>query len=231
MIEVKKLNNLTSHHLITVATELEVKHLQALRNNNSAIRSSLFKIADNIDCIITGIGQYNTIKAITQHISLYGKPTSLINIGIAGTYNMSAKLTSLVKVKKDIAYDQKVIHNNVIQDWKASGLPTAKSNILIPKKPEYEKKILLEEATGLTSDTISNNPERIKQITDIYNPTTETMEGAAFFFVANEFEIPSIQIRSISNYVGETNKSLWKISESIEELNRFVYEDLLTKLA
>jgi len=89
---------------------------------------------------------------------------------------------------------------------------------------------VLKYKTALTSDTISNDPLRINAIGKKYNPDIETMEGAAFFYTANEFDIPSIQIRAISNYVGETDKSLWKIKESIVELNRFVNQEVLTKL-
>jgi futalosine hydrolase len=220
---------MTFYHLVVAATNIEIKHLYNVHGVNP-INTSLLKLSDNIDCIITGIGQYNTIKSVTQHINIYGKPTSIINIGIAGAYNKSDKLSSLVRVVKDIAFDQKVIHKNTIQSWQEAFLPNAKSNIFMPESPSYSEKLTLKKATGLTSDTISDNPDRIAQIIAKYKPTVETMEGAACFYIANEYEIPAIQIRSISNYVGNSDKSQWKIEESIQELNRFVNENLIGKL-
>ena len=45
------------------------------------------------------------------------------------------------------------------------------------------------------------------------------MEGAAFHFVCLQQKIPFIQIRSISNSVGERDKSKWVIKEAVSNLN------------
>ena len=46
------------------------------------------------------------------------------------------------------------------------------------------------------------------------------MEGAALHFVCLQQKISFIQIRSVSNYVGERNKSSWKMEEAINQLNK-----------
>jgi futalosine hydrolase len=46
------------------------------------------------------------------------------------------------------------------------------------------------------------------------------MEGAAFHYVCLQEEIPFIQLRSVSNYVGERNKSKWQIKKAVENLNK-----------
>ena len=57
------------------------------------------------------------------------------------------------------------------------------------------------------------------------------MEGAALHYACKKFQIPFIQIRSVSNYVGERDKSKWKLKEAIEAINKTViaYVDLLYK--
>jgi len=52
-----------------------------------------------------------------------------------------------------------------------------------------------------------------------YLPVVESMEGAAFHFVCIMEKIRFIQIRGISNYVGERDKSKWKIEAAVNELN------------
>jgi futalosine hydrolase len=42
------------------------------------------------------------------------------------------------------------------------------------------------------------------------------MEGAALHLVCLENKIPFLQIRGISNWVGERDKSQWKIPEAAE---------------
>ena len=46
------------------------------------------------------------------------------------------------------------------------------------------------------------------------------MEGAALHYVCNSFNVSYLQIRSISNYVGERDKNKWKMKLAIENLNK-----------
>lgn len=62
----------------------------------------------------------------------------------------------------------------------------------------------------------------MQQLIKKYDPTIESMEGAALHYVCREFNIPFIQLRAISNYVGERDKSNWKIQEAIENLNQTI---------
>jgi futalosine hydrolase len=48
------------------------------------------------------------------------------------------------------------------------------------------------------------------------------MEGAAVFKVCNEFFIPCIQIRAISNKVEKRNKENWNMPLAIRNLNNQV---------
>jgi futalosine hydrolase len=58
------------------------------------------------------------------------------------------------------------------------------------------------------------------------------MEGAALHYVCREANIPFIQVRAISNYVGERNKEHWKIKEAIDSLNEHLlkYVEKLYKI-
>ena len=52
----------------------------------------------------------------------------------------------------------------------------------------------------------------------MYKADIESMEGSAFHYVCMMRKIPFIQIRGISNIVGERNKSKWKIKEAIDAI-------------
>jgi len=79
---------------------------------------------------------------------------------------------------------------------------------------------------------ISTQPTRIEQLKKKYGAVVESMEGAALHFICREANIPFIQIRAISNYVGERNKAHWKMKEAIEALNEVLvkYVDRLYKI-
>jgi futalosine hydrolase len=59
------------------------------------------------------------------------------------------------------------------------------------------------------------------------------MEGASLHYMGRDLTIPFIQIRAVSNYVGERDKSKWKTQEAIYNLNETLLEflDALYKTA
>ncbi|BAV04181.1 phosphorylase family protein [Filimonas lacunae] len=58
------------------------------------------------------------------------------------------------------------------------------------------------------------------------------MEGAALHYACRQTNTPFIQIRAISNYIGERDKSKWRIKDAIGELNQVLlkYIDKLYKI-
>jgi futalosine hydrolase len=55
------------------------------------------------------------------------------------------------------------------------------------------------------------------------------MEGAAFHYVCLLEKIPFLQLRSISNLIGERDKTKWKMEKAIQNLNENLIS-LLNKL-
>ena len=60
---------------------------------------------------------------------------------------------------------------------------------------------------------IDNNKER-------FNADIESMEGAAFHYVCLQQKINFLQIRGVSNVVGERNKANWKIKTAIKNMSK-----------
>lgn len=53
-----------------------------------------------------------------------------------------------------------------------------------------------------------------------FQPVIESMEGAALHYVCLMEKIPFLQIRSISNHIGERDKRKWNMKEAILRLNQ-----------
>jgi futalosine hydrolase len=51
-------------------------------------------------------------------------------------------------------------------------------------------------------------------------PVVESMEGAALHYVCLMEKIPFLQIRSVSNLMGDRDKSRWKLKEARENLHK-----------
>lgn len=80
-----------------------------------------------------------------------------------------------------------------------------------------------------TVEEITTDPKQIQLYKDKYQAQIESMEGAPFHYCCLEQNIPFIQIRSISNYVGERDKPKWNFKDSIAHLNQAL-EQLLENI-
>ena len=73
-------------------------------------------------------------------------------------------------------------------------------------------------ATGITVQTITGEEKTIRRIVDKYSPQIETMEGAGFFYVCLNEYVKFMEIRSVSNRVGEEDTSKWDTPKALDAL-------------
>jgi futalosine hydrolase len=79
-------------------------------------------------------------------------------------------------------------------------------------------------AKGITVNKIGDDPVQNKIIKRKFLPDVESMEGAAFHYVCLQQKINFLQLRGISNDVGQRDKSKWKLKESVENLNKELFK-------
>ncbi len=165
-------------------------------------------------------------------------PTLIIQVGIAGCFDKKIPLGKVFAVKDDFAGDMGVMENKV---WKE--LFDMKFDK--PNDPPYEKKSLpnpwltqynllhLPTKKSVTVNTITTEKNKIELFNGRYKAVLESMEGASLHFIGRDLTIPFMQIRAVSNYVGERDKSKWKMQEAIYNLNEtlLAYLDALYKTA
>ncbi|MBS1640203.1 MAG: futalosine hydrolase [Bacteroidetes bacterium] len=171
-----------------------------------------------------GVGMLATAVSLMRLIT-DEKPDLIIQAGIAGTFNNKIPLATTVIIKEETIADLGVEENGKWKDIFDLKLEKASYHPFEKKKlpNQWIKKfnlLKLPEVNAITINEISTNSKRIEQFKKKYNPVIESMEGAALHFVCREMNVPFIQIRSISNYVGERDKNKWQLKESIENLNK-----------
>lgn len=185
----------------------------------------------------SGVGMLASSVALTKMMT-EDKPDLVIQAGIAGTFDHSLPLGKVVVVKEEALGDMGVEEDGKWKDLfdlkleKSSYHPFERRKLPNPWLEKYNL-LKLPEVSSITINTISTNKERIQQLIKKYAPVTESMEGAALHYICRESNTPFIQVRAISNYVGERNKANWKIKESIAALNDVLlkYVDKLYKIA
>jgi futalosine hydrolase len=183
---------------------------------------SVTTINNHWDVIVTGVGMVATVFHLTNalHKNTYSQ---IINVGLAGAINRDLSLVQVVNVVSDeFAF------------WGAENkgefLSVFDLNLHSENERPFENKVIaplqtninlegIQKVNGLTVQTVTGSATSIDLLLKTYKADVESMEGAAVFYVANQFEIPAAQIRAISNYVEPRNRDNWKIKEALDALN------------
>jgi futalosine hydrolase len=185
----------------------------------------------------SGIGMLassvSLMKMFTQET-----PTLIIQVGIAGCFDKKIPLGKVFAVKDDFAGDIGVMENKVWKDLfdmkfdKPNDAPYEKKSLPNPWLNQFNV-LNLPTKKGVTVNTISTEKKQIELLSGRYKAVLESMEGASLHYIGRDLTAPFIQLRAVSNYVGERDKSKWKIQEAIYNLNETLlnYLDALYKTA
>ena len=177
----------------------------------------------DVDILISGIG----LTASTYHLSkqlALKKYEVVIQAGVAGSFDLAIGLGQVVAVKQDAIADQSVVELEKLKTLFDLDLvpqdqfPFTKGWLVNPGK-ELLKATKLKIVKGVSVNQISTSRQMIKFYRETFDPVTESMEGAALHYVCLHENVPFLQIRSISNYIGERNKKKWNMMDSIINLN------------
>jgi futalosine hydrolase len=204
---------------IVSATETE---FSIARN---AHKESQFNSQHIIEWLHVGVGIVPTVFNLMQHLK-FDKPDLIINVGITGAIDRSLQLCEPVFVQRDEFYQWGAEDNDAFIDIFSLGFVQAN------EKPFKEGRIYgstdylqiktnaLKKVNGITVQKVHGNVLSINDLqTNCTDVHTESMEGAAVYYVAGMLDIPVIQLRTISNYVEPRNRAAWKIQEAIQSLN------------
>lgn len=205
--------------LLVAATVTEISpFLEYYRDTKNQLHDNL-----QVDVLITGVGLVASTYSITKQLQIR-RPDIIIQAGIAGCFDKNIALGSVVVVKQEAIGDQGVIESGKMKTLFDLGLVEKDqlpfSNGWLINKSEYLKKVKLKKVKGITINEITTSKQKIGFYQDSFEPVIESMEGAALHYVCLLEKIPFLQIRSISNYIGERNKKKWNVKESINNLNK-----------
>lgn len=173
--------------------------------------------------LIAGIGTVPVIYNLTKHFAA-NRYEKVIHCGIAGSYFLPLQPGEVVQVIRDTFVDVGIDHGGIFRWifhenlWKPDEKPFRNGWMEVQEDPSLK----LEAVNGITVDIVTAGLERKARLAEKFNPQIESMEGAAVFYVCKMEDIPVIQIRAISNYVGVRDQHSWKTEEAIEALTRVI---------
>lgn len=175
------------------------------------------------DVIAAGVGPAAaaamTARALAQH-----KYEMVISAGIGGGFTGQAAVGSIVVANSIIAADL----GSETQDGFLSVQQLGFGNHRIdPDRELSERWVQALERSGiavihgpiLTVSTTTGRAESAAQLAQrIPGAAAEGMEGFGVATAAAAFDLPALEIRSISNAVGPRDRGAWKIKEALETL-------------
>jgi futalosine hydrolase len=177
-----------------------------------------------IDVLITGIGLTATAYHLTKQLHLK-KYDLVVQAGVAGCFSKKLSLGSVVVIKKDTIADQSVIELKELKTLFDLQLvpnnqyPYNKTWLVNPYN-DLLKKTKLQPVKAISVNEITTSKQKIKFYENAFNAVAESMEGAALHYTCLMENIAFIQLRAMSNYIGERNKKNWNMKESIVNLNK-----------
>jgi futalosine hydrolase len=209
--------------LITAATQLEIQPvINYLQLENFQFGKNEFSILNS------GIGGIATTYDLTKTITV-AKPDYILQAGVAGSFHSEVTIGSVVCVGEEIIGDMGAEENNDFRDIFDLALlneshPPFKGKVLINPYCQKGHEFGLPIVRAVSINEITTRTQRMELLRKKYNPDIETMEGAAFHYVCLKENIPFLQVRAISNFVGERDKKNWNLKTAIENLNNKLIE-------
>jgi len=194
--------------LIVAATKFEIE--------------PFFKENSKAGVLITGVGIPATVFHLTKKL-LEKKYDLAIQAGIAGNFTNRFNLAEVVVVKEDSFGDEGIEEKGVLKTIFENGFGDKNdfpfNNGWLLNNHSLLQEIDLPSAKGITVNKVTDSKVQNQLRKEKFSADIETMEGAAFHYVCLQQKINFLQLRGISNQVGERDKANWKIKEAIQNLN------------
>jgi futalosine hydrolase len=202
---------------VVTATELEAGPIRAYVSERLYLRSRHM-----FDVWITGVGTLQA-TAMLSHMLREERPDLLIQAGVGGGFHpLKHPIGSCVAIGSEVQGDLGVMEHHgswrTLEDmglldpdafpFQEGRLPNPHIGLLSTAGQPVVK--------GVTVNRVSTEPDIISMMAHRLQADVESMEGAAFHYICLMENIPFLQLRGISNLVGDRDKSRWQMSAALE---------------
>jgi futalosine hydrolase len=218
---------------IVSATQQEVapsiawchQHFSSMAATSTCFASFKTSTENEIHFFNHGVGAPGTIHSLTKLLATTSDISLLIQAGIAGVFEGKGSLEQVYNISSDCFADLGAQEADQFVPLTQMQLHTSYEHLsanqwLLNIKQPYPAFFLgLPQAKGITVNTVTGTAATATLLNQSYNASTESMEGAALHLCALDANIPFVQLRAASNYVGVRDKSQWHMSAAIDQLN------------
>ena len=216
-------------YLIVAATEDEIKSLVHVSGK-----------VEQVDFLVTGVGPVAAAVKLSSYLSDRSSDLSaVLNIGVGGGYpNSGLDILDLCVAGQEILGDLGICMGDEIVDFDTAKLQaTNRISMEGPLLSTVEKilksgSISYSIVNFITMNCCSGTEERGVYLQSKFLAACENMEGAAVAFACQEFQVPCVEIRCISNMVEDRNLDNWQLADASDKVctvARVLLESLITQ--
>jgi futalosine hydrolase len=203
--------------LVVCATELELRPLL-----------DLLPVDDNQwMSMVSGVGVVETTLRLTRFLEKQKNTfTAVLLFGVAGAYfsdsEPEADLLDICLAEQEQFADFGICHPGhfeALPDHLAHTSSFDLDTVLLQSclRVLAEENISCKQGGFLTVAGVSATFERGKRLKAQYGALCENMEGAAVARVCEEFNLPLVEMRCISNFVEDRDLSRWKLNDAVQQ--------------
>jgi futalosine hydrolase len=179
---------------------------------------------DDVLVMAGGIGPAAAAAAAAYAVGVHDV-TTLLSMGIAGAFAASALPMGGVAIASTVvAADLGAMSPERFLDLGAMGLDGGAAVTcdagLVETARERVTRAALPVAVGpvLTLSTMTGTTERAAQLMSEHGAVAEAMEGAGVAHVAALHGLPTLEVRTVSNYIGVRDRASWDILAALTSL-------------
>ena len=181
------------------------------------------------EIFVAGVGPLETAVHLTRRLGEAGQEVSLVlNFGVAGAYAGSgAELLDICLAESEVLGDFGICHADRIEPF--VGQLAGRTVFPLDRRYLAQAGELLEardvpckRGVFVTVNGVSATARRGAMLRAAHNGLCENMEGGAVARVCEEFAIPCLEVRCVSNMVEDRNPANWQLTAAARRCGQAV---------
>jgi len=179
--------------------------------------------------VVLGVGllEFSTnLSVLLSRFSAEGPFTHVVLAGICGAYpGRGLNIGDVVRVDSERVGDLGVVERDgsfvpwhKVCSGNSSGMPQVYEASPLRGVPTWLTGLKL--AAGLSVNCCTGTAAMAAERVANFDVDVESMEGAACFSICSAFGMPCYEIRAVSNFATDRDKSTWRIQDALEKLKK-----------
>jgi futalosine hydrolase len=214
--------------ILACATELERRHALARTGSRpaEALRFS-FAGRDVLACVV-GVGPVAAALTMGELLARHPEADGVLNLGICGSFDPRLPLGTICAASAEIWPEYGVNRTNGTEEaFSFQMLPDV--NLTPVNRMDFDPAASARamgfalpetwpQGPSLTVAGVSGDPERASMLLARHDAATENMEGFSLALAARRRNLPFLEVRTVSNTVGDRDTTRWNFRAALESL-------------